>query len=244
MSTKSSNKSMINISTSKLKQLREAAKLMTLEKKRKLLIGLKKYRNETIGGETDITYADNLSVDENEFTSTTHQERNVISKTFDMKGDFDNYINQRRGIEITQKEQQAVINYAEAKPIRVDRFFIKYETTDPFGNNESTVIKKLKEENQFCWTAFSKTESANKEEEEQPEGSEKPVPTKEPGIKEIAPIPSKPSGIPKQPVIPARNNKNANITIDNTIRITKSITFIDEIEGANILADFLETLEI
>ena len=36
--------------------------------------------------------------------------------------------------------------------------------------NDTTIIKKLKEGNQFCWTAFSKHESA--EEEGNPEGSE------------------------------------------------------------------------
>lgn len=235
---------MINMSSSKINKIKQLLKggRLSEEQKRKLLVGLKSLRNETIGGETDITYADNLTVDENEFTVDEPQERNVISKTFDIKSDFNSYTNQHRGIEITQKEQQAIINYTKSKPIRIDRFFIKYETTDSFRNNESTVIKKLKEENQFCWTAFSKTESAK--EEETPEGSEESIPTKKPEIKEIAPILPKPPGQPNQPSIPVRNNKNANITVSDTIRITKSITFIDETDGANILADFLETLEI
>jgi hypothetical protein len=134
----------------------------------------------------------------------------VIAKTFDTNADFDSYINQRRGIEITSKEVQSIVSelttpsqnsedepevtvddtiritktitfveeneganiladllikleLQDQKPIETVRYYIKYETTDEFGNNNTTVIKKLKEGNQFCWTAFSKYERAENE---------------------------------------------------------------------------------
>jgi hypothetical protein len=216
--------------SSKLKKIKQLIKGGTLSERQKkmLLVGLKKIKECTgnIGGETDITNADNL-VAEDEFTAATKPERNIIAKTFDTKADFDSYVNQRRGIEMTSKEQEALITeelpsqqsnssgnpemnntngeedftvndpiritksitfvddtegadiladliekleLQTSKPTQQDKFFVKYEITDNFGKNETTVIKKLKEGNQYCWTAFSKHESA--EDEGKPEGSE------------------------------------------------------------------------
>lgn len=214
---------------------------MNEKQKRKLLVGLRKFKEEytgNVGGETDISNADNLQTNENEFTGGENRpEPEAVAKTFDTKADFDSYVNQRRGIEMTPKEQQSFITELTQMPtanptaqptatrpsqpsnqpsepddedvtvadnIRVtksitftedtqganilsqliaklglqkdrptqrDKFFVKYESTDDFGNNDTTVIKKLKEGNMFCWTAFSKHESA--EEEGNPEGEEK-----------------------------------------------------------------------
>ena len=219
-----------------IKRMRELKERMNETQKRKLLGGLRKFKEEytgNVGGETDIANADNLQTNENEFTSGDDRSRpKVIAKTFDTNADFDSYVNQRRGIEMTPKEQQAMITElaenpsAQATPSNVaanepsqdddagttvddkiriqksttfmdetqgadilsnflaelglsnerptggDRFFMKYELTDDFGKNTTTVIKKLKEGGQFCWTAFSKYESA--EEEGQPEEKEEP----------------------------------------------------------------------
>lgn len=194
----------------KIKKLKDK---MTQEQKRKLLIGLRKLKEEytgNIGGETDITNPDNLQVNEDEFTTRVKPETNVIAKTFDTNADFDSYVNQRRGIEITSKEAQSVVSeladpgqesggenevtvddtiritktitfvdeneganiladllikleLQDQKPTETTRYYIKYEATDEFGNNNSTVIKKLKEGNKFCWTAFSKYERAEEE---------------------------------------------------------------------------------
>jgi hypothetical protein len=198
---------------------------MTLEQKKRMLKVLQSLREEStgnIGGETDIAYADNL-VAEDEFTSTP-SERNVVAKVFDTNADFDTYVNQRRGLEMTPKELQAISNYRQ-KPTQQDKFFIKYESTDEFGNNNTTIIKKLKDGNQFCWTAFSKNESA--EEEGNP-------------MKEAMPTPSKPSNMPSNP----QNGGEAEVTVNDPIRIIKTRTFIDDNDGSNILSDFLEELDI
>jgi len=162
------------------------------------------------GGETDIANPDYLLED-----APTPQQ-NVVAKTFDTRADFDSYIAQSRGIEMTPKEQQSILAYKNAKPTQQDKFFVKYESTDSFGTNNTTVIKKLKEANQFCWTAFSKHERAEDEgkpEEEKPELTEQ-----EPSENEV--------------------------TVSDQIRITKSITFTNDVEGASILIDFLRKLDI
>lgn len=211
-------KSMSKMPMQKLKHFMKMRESLDENGKRKLLHALRLYK--------EIQEPMNLEEDE----ETSGEERNVIAKTFDTKADFDSYANQRRGIEMTPMEQQSILNYKEAKPTQQDRFFVKYETTDDFGNNTTTIIKKLKEGNQFCWTAFSKHETA--EEEGQPEGSKEESPLKE----------------ADQPPM-ANNNQQQQpeedeVTVDDPIRITKTITFIDETEGAKILSDFLRKLEI
>ena len=198
-----------------LENIKKFKKSMSLEQKRRLLKSLKTVKEEytgNIGGETDIANSDNLQVNEDEFTAADKPSRNVVAKKFDTQGDFDSYVNQRRGIEMTEKEQQAILtedtqpeqnditvndpiritksitfiedtdgadvladliealSLQKSKPTQQDKFFIKYEVSDDLGNNTTTVIKKLKEGNQFCWTAFSKYQSAG--EEGKPEGSE------------------------------------------------------------------------
>lgn len=140
-------------------------------------------------------------------------ERNPIAKTFDTKSDFESYVAQRRGIQMTPKELQSIQNYSQARPTQQDAFAVKYETTDDFGNNQTTVIKKHKEGNQFCWTAFSKHETAAEE-----------------------------GGVDDQSQ--DQLGENEEFVVDDPIRITKSITFVDDTEGSNILADFLQKLDL
>lgn len=203
------------------KKIKALKNKLTKEQKRKLIVGLRKLKEEytgNVGGETDIAYADNLQVNEDEFTTRTGPETNVIAKTFDTQADFDSYVNQRRGIEITSREVQALVNelatpdtaasndnevtvddtiritktitfteeteganvladllikleLQNQRPTQTTRYYVKYEATDSFGNNNTTIIKKLKEGNQFCWTAFSKYERA--EEEGKPDSEKK-----------------------------------------------------------------------
>lgn len=238
-------KAMAKMPMKKLKHFMKVKECMTVEQKKRLLIALKALKEEVtgnVGGETDIANADNL-------VSEEETERNVVAKTFDTQSDFDSYVNQHRGIEMTPKEQQAILGYKNAKPTQQDKFFVKYETTDGFGNNTTTVIKKLKEGNQFCFTAFSKHETAEEEGQPEdgtegaPEGSEK----EEPELKELAPPTNNPA---KPPVAQPQSNpqqqtpQDDEVTVNDPIRITKTITFLSDIEGANILGDFLRKLDI
>lgn len=209
-----------------LKRIKELKSQMSSEQKKRLLVGLKKLKEEytgNVGGETDIANADNLGVNENEYTSgNTQEEPKIIAKTFDTKADFDSYVNQHRGIEITPKEQQAILTEAEdiqmdaqsqtpdeqeviaddkiritktitfidetegadiladfleelelhnQRPVEQDKFHLKYEFTDSFGINSTVVIKKQKENGQFCWVAYAKHERAEEEgKPNEPEG--------------------------------------------------------------------------
>lgn len=196
-----------------IKNIKKLKESMSKEQKKRLLLALKNIREEytgNIGGETDIQNADCLVSEED-------QETNIIAKTFDTKADFDSYVNQFRGIQMTPKEQQSIIGYKNSKPVAQDKFFVKYETSDNFGNNNTTVIKKLREGSQFCWTALSKNEPADSN----PEKS-----------------------LNKGEIESDNQSKNSGVTVLDTIRITKTITFVDDIDGANILGDFLRKLEV
>ena len=89
---------------------------LSVKQKQRLLVGLRKLKEGYAGmgdsgmgiDNTDIANADNLQVNEDEFTSNLRPEPKVIAKTFDTEADFDSYVNQRRGIEMTSKEMQAV----------------------------------------------------------------------------------------------------------------------------------------
>jgi hypothetical protein len=202
---------------------------MSINQKRRLLHTLKECKGN-IGGETDIVNPDNLGVNENEFTGTgvpSTVERNVIAKIFDTKADFDSYVDQRRGIQITPKELQAISNFQKVQPQTVTPYSIRYENTDDFGNNDTTVIKKLREGSDFCWTAFTKYERAEEE------GHPKDI--SDQGNDEGGESDMKNTGA---------DAEQAEVTVNDSIRITKSITFRDEIQGADILSDLLEKLDI
>jgi len=244
-----------------IKKIRELKDSMTSEQKRRLLIGLRKLKEEytgNVGGETDIMNADNLQTNENEFTGgETKPEPKVIAKTFDTTADFLSYVQQRRGIEMTSKEQQTIISFKGATPTQRDRFMVKYESTDPFGVNDTTIIKKLRDPNseQFCWTAFSTHQSAEDEGKpgEKDEGSGKEDKNEElPGLKEQTPAPASPNQ-PAKPANPPQHtpsepeeddDTNQGITVEDNIRVSKSITFTDEMQGADILSKFLQALDL
>lgn len=217
---------------------------MTDDQKRQLLIGLRKFKEAVLGGEPVEPASGNALTTEDEFTGTgvsTSVEPKVIAKTFDTEADFDSYTQQRRGIEMTPKELTAVQNFRESRPTKMDKFMIKYEATDEFGQNDTTVIKKLRDpgSGQFCWTAFSTHENAEDEgkpeEPEAPEetGGEDEGPPDLPDLKEQNPA----GNMPSEP-------DDDEVTVGDKIRIVKSITFADETQGADILSNFLQALDI
>ena len=159
----------------------------------------------------------------------------VISKKFDTKAEFNTYIAQHRGLEILPQEKQAILNYTEVKPSELNRFFIKYETTDNFSNNNTTIVKKLKDGNQFCWTAFSKNEN--------PEAKSNPPepPTDNNTSQQQIQIPTQSTQSSSgKDQLEESNDQSSN----NTIEIIKSIPFTTEIDGSKVLSDFLIKLDI
>ena len=247
----------------KLSRLLEIKHKLTAEQKRRISNILTEFAGN-LGGTTDISNADNPLVNENEFTGTGNSmstEPNTITKTFETEADFDSYIRQRRGIQITSKELQSIQHYRKASPTKVTPFYIQYETSDDFGNNTTTIIKKLKEGGGFCWTAFAKYESPeqNDSSEDNEEVSEldEQTPVPQAGNMTNNP-PSNPArgtnqNVPQQPPnVPAQDNeedekeneKEMDVDALDKIRIIKSIIFNNETDGANILSDFLKSLDI
>lgn len=207
--------SMAKMPMNKFKHFMKMRESLSIEGKRKLLYGMKLYKKS-------IVKFGNITED-----VMDHPERNSIAKTFDTKADFDTYTNQRRGIEMTDKEQQSIIGYTNTTPTQQNKFTVKYETTDDFGNNTTTVIKKLKDGDKFCWISFSRHESTDdKNDNIKEDTSNKQISTPQRSTNQVKPP------------------TNSEITVDDLIRITKSITFIDDVDGSNILSDFLRKLNI
>lgn len=206
---------------------------LSVEEKKKLLYGLKLWKKK-IAKENAMT----LSPQEPMWISEEEPnvERNVIAKTFTTNGDFDPFVNQNRGIQFAPKEIEAIRNFKKiVSPTAQDPFFVRFEGTDNFGNNTTTVIKKHRQGNQLTFTAFTKHDKV------QPKPKPKPEipPQKTPSRK----TPSTPMiNKPIKPSMPAL--KEEETMPENQITITKTITFQDETKGADILADFLRKLDL
>lgn len=202
---------MFMILNENLKTLIKSKRFLTLEHKKKLLKILKEYRI--------------LSENDNYIGARDNMEMNVISKKFSTNAEFDSYVSQHRGLEILPKEQQAITNYKNIKPSEFTKFFVKYESTDEFSNNTTTIIKKLKEGGKCCWTAFQKIQSLNGSESSIQEADEMPTPENQPA----------PNQQPQEQPEPQNDKK---------IEIVKSIPFEDEIKGSEIISEFLIKLDL
>jgi hypothetical protein len=194
-----------------LKTIIKSRSCLTTEHKKKLVKILKEHKN--------------LFENDDCFDGSENMESNVIAKKFNTSADFEGYVSQHRGLEILPKEQQTVINHRTIKPSEFTKFSIKYESTDEFGNNTTTIIKKLKENGKCCWTAFQKNQAQNNQVEPiQEADEEQPTPEE------------------NQPE--ATNDTQAVPQDDKNIEITKSIPFMDEIKGSEILSEFLIKLDL
>lgn len=142
---------------------------------------------------------------ENQLNDPTQDEQNPIAKTFNQQGNFEEYIGKFSGLEFKPKELESVTNYTNAKPTKMDKFLIRYESSDEFNNNTITVVKKLREGTDLVFTVFQSST------QQQSVGTE----------------PQKPEE-----------------TGENEIIVTKSRSFVNDIEGGKILADLLQKLDI
>jgi len=199
----------------KLKSLIKSKRFLTSEHKKKLLKILKEYK--------DLTENDNY------VGTRDNMESNVISKKFTTNADFESYVSQHRGLEILPKEQQAISNYKNIKPSEFTKFFIKYESTDEFSNNTTTIIKKLKEGGKCCWTAFQKIQSLSNSPEEAP-------------IQEADEMP--PQNNPPEQNQQTQPQEQPQSQDDKRIEVIKSIPFADELQGSEIISEFLIKLDL
>ncbi len=151
-------------------------------------------------------------------------ETNPIAKQFTVDDDYEKYVKKYIGQPFLAKELEALHTFQGAKPQKVDRTEIRFETSDEFGNTNTIVIKKLKDSGQFSFNAFSKHEQVNDSEDE----------TQEPAVTEpTAPIDSS----TPTPDPTSQDTKDE-------ITISKSLLFKDDIKGGSILSDFLKKLAI
>jgi hypothetical protein len=95
-----------------------------------------------------------MYLDEEGEDTNTEVDTNPTAKTFQQKGNFEQYIQKFSGLEFKPKELESVANYVSTKPTKQDKFSIRYEKSDNFNNNTITVIKKLREDNNLVFTAF------------------------------------------------------------------------------------------
>lgn len=150
---------------------------------------------------------------------------NPVSKTFNVDGDFELEIKRYVGLPLSEKELEAINNYTEIKPNKIEKNEIRYETTDAFNNTTTSVIKKLKEGgNRYTFTAFIKYD--------QPEKEDKPPETTS----------QSPFGGNQQP--PQQSQEPEEKSKKDKIIITKSTPFEDDISGGAILSEFLKKLDL
>lgn len=102
-----------------------------------------------------------MNLEENGDNTDPTAERNPIAKTFQQKGNFEQYVDKFSGLEIKPMESESIINYSNGKPTKMDKFSIRYESSDEFSNNTITIIKKLREGNDLVFTAFQINSSSN-----------------------------------------------------------------------------------
>lgn len=170
---------------------------------------------------------------------------NPIAKEFHVKDDFQSYIKKYLGQPLSPKEMEAINTLKEVKPTKVERTAIWYETSDDFQNSTTTVVKKMKDGNQFSFNAFQKHTSAKPEEEkpeeQPPAGPEAGVPPQgTPGAEQSIGQPGQqPPATPAEPEaeVPEAPEKD-------DIIVTKSVLFNDEIKGGAILVEFLKKLDL
>lgn len=140
---------------------------------------------------------------ENYLNDPNQTEENPIAKTFKQQGNFEEYVGKFSGLELKPKEMESITNYSNAKPTKIDKFLIRYESSDEFNNNTITVIKKLREGTDLVFTVF---QSSTQQGGDEPQGEKS--------------------------------------TGENEIIVTKSRSFVNDIEGGKILGDLLQKLDV
>jgi hypothetical protein len=237
-------KNMAKMSMDKLKHFMYKEGL-SIEEKKKLLYGLKLVRQK-LAKENAMTLSpqEPMYLDE----EVPNKERNVVAQTWTEEGDFDAHINKNelRGVEFAPQEQDAIQNYKKfSSPSLITSYMVRYESTDDFGNNTSTAVKKyMQGQGQWVFVAFAKHSSSRPEpkpeappKQSPPKGGQPPMKAGQPPAKGGV----KPSMGSKPSVPPL---KEVEEPVDNQITVTKTITFQTQTEGANILADFLRGLDL
>lgn len=94
-------------------------------------------------------------------------ETDVVVKEFNVEGKFEEYVKRYLGQKLSEKEMEAVNTFQDVKPTKIDSTRIRYETTDEFKNNTTTIVKKLREGSDFVYVAFTKYGKVEKQDQQQ-----------------------------------------------------------------------------
>ena len=105
-----------------------------------------------------------------EYTEDNKSEMNAITKEFNVEGKFEEYVERYLGQNLSEKEMEAVNTFQDIKPTKIESNQIRYETTDEFKNNTTTIIKKLMEGSDFVYVAFTKYGKVEKPQDQQQGG--------------------------------------------------------------------------
>lgn len=223
---------------------------LTMEKKKELLIGLKTLKQKIERENVNLSPMEPMNLEED----SPSLEKSVIAKSFPTSGNFNAVINKNRGIQFAPKEVDAIRRFEEfATPTTIDPFMVRYETSDMFANNTRVVIKKHQDGSQFSFAAYisSKNTGPDSEDGEEAPPQDKmqksmPSPDKQKPMAQKPPAPGKPPA--PTPSKPSRSSmptlKELATSGSDNIIIKKSVTFQDDIKGADILADFLRELDL
>jgi hypothetical protein len=228
-------------------KITEVKSSLSNKQKQKLIVGLKEWKSKK--------FANSKNQKKEMLSEDKSTERDVIAKTFIDNGDFDTYVNKNRGIQFSPKELDTISNFKKVvAPTSMDKFFVRFETTDDFGNNTTTVVKKFRQGNQFVFSSFTKNDNSIQEPDEPEEAEAPEAPPMgakkqpNPADKQQMPAAPKPQmpqtnqkpGVGMKPPLKEGDEQSSN----NKITITKTITFLDEITGADVLSDFLRKLDL
>lgn len=123
-------------------------------------------------GKTGVAVPGSNYLEEEGDDTTNTPEANPVAKTFQQKGNFEQYIQRFSGLEIKPKEMDSITNYTKTKPTKVDKYSVRYENTDEFNNSTITVIKKLREGNDLVFTVFQSNKSPEAPGAEKPKEEE------------------------------------------------------------------------
>lgn len=94
-------------------------------------------------------------------------ETDVVVKEFNVEGKFEEYVKRYLGLKLSEKEMEAINTFQDVKPTKIEFTQIRYETSDEFKNNTTTIIKKLREGSDFVYVAFTKYNKTEKQDQQQ-----------------------------------------------------------------------------
>lgn len=161
--------------------------------------------------------------------------------------DWATYIKPYVGQPLSPKELEAVNTFKSetgktpTNPTTGRVIELWYRGTNDMNQSQTTVIKKLKDGNQFSYNAFTKYD---KPKTDKPEEPPMPPPDVEPEMGADMGAGGVPEG-PGEPTPPGTEEpKPQEEEKDYEIVLTKSILFNDDIKGGAILAQFLKKLEL